>query len=794
MPETEAQDRIADIWGSRTPHGPSEAWPVRADQYLNVEPDEVERWAQSCCTFCSNGCGMDIAVKNGRMVGARGRTSDRVNHGRLGPKGLFGWQANHSGDRLTTPLVRQGKSLVEADWDTAMSLIVGRSKELLRSNGPLSHGFYTSGQLFAEEYFALMALARIGLGTPHLDGNTRLCTATAEWALIESFGSDGDPGSYADIDVCDTLFLVGHNVAETQTVLWMRMLDRLDGPDAPRLVVVDPRLTMPARRADVHLAIRNGTNVMLLNAILHEMFRNGWWDAEWVDAHTIGVEGLQDILREYPPARAAEICGVEARQISAAAEIIGTGQRLVSTVLQGVYQSNQATAAAVQVNNVNIIRGMIGKPGCTVFQMNGQPTAENTRETGANGSLPGYRNWQNDDHVKDLADIFNVPVLKIPHWAPPTHAMQIFRFVEDGSIKFLWVQATNPAVSLPELRRIRSVLQQERLFLVVQDGWLSETAALADVVLPAAIWGEKTGCMTNADRTVHLAEKAVDPPGLARSDLEIFLDYAARMGFEDQDGKPLLPWHSPEEAWKAFTRVTKGRLCDQSGITYDRLRSEGGIQWPCNSEYPHGKERLYTDAVFATDPDFCESYGHDLTTGATNEPDEYRAHNPGGKALIKGAHYVPPSEVTSDEYPFLVTTGRTVYHWHTRTKTGRAQQLQQAAPDMWVEMNEQDARSLDLVEGDTVRVSSPRGSVQAKLRVTDIRPNVVFLPFHYGYWDRDPNYPEGIGRAANEITITQWDPVSKQPLYKVGAVRVEKVPATAPPVTTGKLTDATAHR
>lgn len=256
---------------------------------------------------------------------------------------------------------------------------------------------------------------------------------------------------------------------------------------------------------------------------------------------------LVQVVEPYAPESVEEVCGVAAADISAAARILGTAERLVTTVLQGVYQSHQATAAAVQVNNVNLLRGMIGRPGCTVFQMNGQPTAENTRETGADGSLPGYRNWQNDVHVREIADAWNVEILQIPHWAPPTHAMEIFRQCEVGTIRFLWVTATNPLVSLPELQRIRSVLEQDRLFVVVSDAFLTETAQVADVVLPAALWGEKTGCFTNADRTVHLSEKAVEPPGEARSDLEIFCEYARRMDFKDRDGAPLVKWPTPEE-------------------------------------------------------------------------------------------------------------------------------------------------------------------------------------------------------------------------------------------------------
>jgi anaerobic selenocysteine-containing dehydrogenase len=766
-------ERILDVWGDRTPHASGTEWPERIDEFVLEEP---ERWVQSACVLCSNGCGMDIAVRDGRIVGVRGRARDRVNHGRLGPKGLYGWQANNSPDRLTLPLIRDGGQLREASWEEAMNLIVERSRELLETMGPLSLGFYTSGQLFSEEYYVQAKVARAGLGTPHLDGNTRLCTATAEWALIESFGCDGDPGSYTDIDRCDTLFLVGHNVAETQTVLWMRMLDRLHGSDRPKLVVVDPRPTPAAREADVWLPIRSGTNVALLNAVQHELIANGWIDRDFVEEHTVGFEALARTVSLYPPEQAAEICGVSPDAIREAARLIGTRERLVSTCLQGVYQSNQATAAAVQLNNVNLLRGMIGKPGCSVFQMNGQPTAENTRETGANGALPGYRNFENDAHVDELAALWNVDPLTIPHWAPPTHAMQIFRHAEEGSIRFLWITATNPAVSLPELQRIRSVLSQKRLFLVVSDAFLTETAQLADVVLPAAVWGEKTGTFTNADRTVHISDKAVDPPGEARSDFDMFVDYARRMGFADRDGDPLLGFSNPEEAFEEFKRVSAGRPCDYSGLTYDKLRGGSGIQWPCNDRFPEGRERLYEDHEFPTYAEYCESYGHDLISGAQNEQDEYRAHDPKGRAFLKAADYVPSPELPSEEYPFLLNTGRTVYQWHTRTKTARAPELNRAAPEPWVELAPEDAERLEVANGDLVAVVTARGRVEAPARLTGIREGVVFIPFHYGYWDEpEGSEPNGSARAANELTITRWDPVSKQPIYKTAAARVEKV-------------------
>ncbi|MEV4255218.1 nitrate reductase [Spirillospora sp. NPDC049652] len=783
------RDAIAEPWGTRTPYGPGGTWPVRVDTHLadGVTEDEVDRWVRAASMLHSNGDAMDIAVRDGRIVGVRGRADDRVNRGRLDPKDLFGWQAGASPDRLTRPLVRVDGELVETDWDTAMDRVAGRAKTLLDEQGPSAVGFYTTGQLMLEEYYTLAVIAHGGVGTNHLDGNTRMCTATAAAALKETFASDGQPGSYTDIDHADVIALFGHNMAETQAVLWSRVLDRLAGPEPPAILCVDPRPTPSARAATLHLAPRPGTNVALMNGLLHEIIAAGHIDRDYLDAHTVGFDELEERVKEYPPERVAEICGVPAERIREAARLLGTAERLTSTVLQGFYQSHQATAAAVQVNNLHLVRGMLGRPGCGVLQMNGQPTAQNTRECGADGDLPAFRNWSNDAHIAELAKVWNIEPERIPHYAPPTHAMQIFRYAEQGSIRMLWISGTNPAVSLPELARIRSILAQEGLFVVVQDLFLTETAALADVVLPAATWGEKTGTFTNADRTVHLCERAVAPPGEARSDLDIFLDFASRMGLKDKDGGPLVHWTDPESAFEAWKECSRGRPCDYTGLSYARLRERGGIQWPCDESRPDGTERLYADGAFFASPDYCESYGRDLVTGAPVEPVEYRALNPAGKAVIKASAYLTPHEQTSDDFPLRLITGRTLYHFHTRTKTGRAPQLQQAAPEVWAELSAVDAEALDVAEGDLVEVTTPRGTVRAQARITAIRDGVVFLPFHYGYWDE----PEDAGRhqrAANELTLTDWDPASKQPIFKTAAARVALVrrgdgPANAPTLT-----------
>jgi anaerobic selenocysteine-containing dehydrogenase len=761
----QTRDSIKDIWGDRTPYFGD--WPVRVDERIIAEPDQ---WVQSACLLCSNGCGMDIGVKDGVIVGVRGRAVDRVNHGRLGPKGLHSWVANNDSERLTKPLIRRKGKLEEATWDEAMNLIVQRSKEICDKYTGGAIGFYTSGQLFLEEYYTLGVIGKAGLGSPHIDGNTRLCTATAAAALQETFGTDGQVGSYTDLDTTETILHVGHNIASQQTVLWMRILDRLAGSNPPNIVVIDPRETFTTKKADVHLQLKIGTNIPVMNGLLNLIIEAGHIDQVYIDAHTVGFENLKEKVSKWTPERVEEVANVPANKLRLAAEILGTTKTLFSSVLQGVYQSMQSTAAACQVNNLHLLRGLIGRPGCGICQMNGQPTAQNTRECGANGALPAFRNWANPAHIEELARLWNVDSNVIPHWSPPTHAMQIWRYCEQRSIKMLWISATNPAVSLPTLARVRRILEKEGLFVVVQDAFMTETAELADVVLPAAIWGEKTGCYTNVDRTVHISHKAIDPPGEARSDLDIFFDYARRMDFRDKDSAPLIKWGTPEEAFEAWKECTRGRVCDYTGLSYAKLTGGSGIQWPCNEDHPDGTAHLYTDSIFNTSYEVCETFGHDLDTGASVTAEEYRANDPKGKAFLKAADYIPPYEIPDDEYPLWLTTGRVVYHFHTRTKTARSKELHNAAPDGFVQISAEDAARYGIANGDFVEVESRRGKVVEPAQIGGIEPGLVFIPFHYGYWDNP-----GRSRAANELTITEWDPVSKQPHFKYAAVRICKV-------------------
>lgn len=716
-------------------------------------------------------------MKDGRIVGVRGRPEDRSNRGRLGPKGLHGWVANNSPDRLLRLLIRRGGALREASWDEAMALIVHQTRTTRDRFTSSAIGFYSSGQLMLEEYYTLALIGRAGLGTPHLDGNIRLCTATAAAALKETFGSDGQPGTVEDIDCTDCILHVGHNVASTDTVMWMRVLDRRRGPNPPKLVVVDPRRTPTTEEADVWLAPRPGTNLALLNGLLHLLVRDGHVDAGFVARHTLSYEALVRIVEDYPPARVETITGVSADLLVEAARLIGKAPTLVSTCLQGVYQSNQATASACQVNNIHLVRGLIGRPGCGILQMNGQPSAQNTRECGVYEDLSGFRNWEDPAQVADLARIWNVRPQDIPHWQPGTHALEMFHYAETGTLRMLWIQGTNPAVSLPDLGRVRAILEKPDLFVVVQDAFLTETARLADVVLPAALWAEKTGTFTNFDRTVHLSEQAVEPPGEARSDLDVLLEYARRMDFRDKDGAPLIGWATPEGAFEAWKECSRGRPCDYTGLSYAKLRGASGIPWPCNQAQPDGTSRLYADHVFPTGPNRCATFGHDLVTGGRITPADYRAMEPGGRAFLKSAHYHPTPEQPDEAYPVVLTTGRVLHQFHTRTKTGRSPELNRADPAVHIEVSLFAALRLWVVDGNLVRVTSRRGAVEVPVMVTDIEDGRAFMPFHYGYWDKPDR-----AQAANELTLFAWDPVSKQPMLKYAAVKLERAttPVAAP--------------
>lgn len=563
----------------------------------------------------------------------------------------------------------------------------------------------------------------------HVDANTRLCTATAEWSLIESFGSDGPPACQEDIDMTDVIVFLGRNSNETNTVFWERALEA-GRKNGTKIIEIDSRNDISDKMADLTLMPRSGTNVAVLNGIIHLLIKHNWIDREYIQNHTIGYQDLEKTVSRYHPALVEEITSIPQSKLIQCAEWIGTSQKTVTCLLQGVYQSMDATAAATLVNSMHLIMGKVGKPGSGPFQHAGQPSAMSNRETGGAGFYPGYRKNSNPKHIQEIAKLWNVDTEVLPV-GPQTYINDIMQLMEQGEIELFWVMFTNPAVSLPN--RNKMVENMKKVFLVVQDPFLSETAELADLVLPTAMWGEKEGTMTNLERRVNVLRKAVNPPFNLPSDFKILLEYSRRMGFKDRDGNPLISYNTPEEAFNEWRMVSKGRPCDMSGMTYEKMEKLGGIQWPCNEQYPNGNERLYTDGRFHTFVDEAESYGRELLTGRARTREEFEALQTNGKAILYSFDWAPPLETPSEEYPFELNTGRIVYQWHTRTKTGRAPMLHLASPEGYVEINPQDAAELEINMGDTVRVTTKRGYILVPARITDaVRQGAIFIPFHYG--------------------------------------------------------------
>jgi anaerobic selenocysteine-containing dehydrogenase len=506
-----------------------------------------------------------------------------------------------------------------------------------------------------------------------------------------------------------------------------------------------------------------------MNGLIHLLIARGWVDREFIDAHTVGFEQMAAVTAEYPPARVAEICGIPHDILETAASWIGTTPKFVSTVLQGFYQSVEATASCSLVNTVHLLRGAIGKPGAGPLLMAGQPSAMSNREAGADGSYPGYRNPHSEAQMRDLCDRWNLDFDTF-HPEVPKDILLMMETAERGEIEFMWVIGTNPIVSLPDQNRTRKIL--DKLFLVVQDPFVdTETVDLADIYFPAAMWGEKTGCVTNAERSVNLLLKAVEPPGEARSDLDIFVEIAKRLGFRDKAGQPLISFKEPKEAFEEWGSISKGRPCDYSGMSYDLILEMGAVRWPCNEQHPRGTERLYEDLSFWTAIDDCESYGVDFLTGNKNTRSDYARIDPKGKAFLRPVHWRRQPNPVSPENPFTLITGRVVYHFHTRTKTGRSRALNDRAPHAYVEVHPKDAERLRIALGDRVEISSPHGRWEGPAMVVDtVREGELFVPFHYGQGDQ----------SANQHTWYARDPVSHQPQLKSSPVSIRRISFAQP--------------
>lgn len=689
-----------------------------------------DNWVATTCGYCSVGCGMFVGVKDGRAVAVRGNPAHPVNSGTLCPKGLAEHYTLEAPNRAKYPLLRQNGRLSRVSWDDALDALLDNFLAVQGKHGPEALGVISTGQLVTEEFYTLGKLVQLGFGTSNYDGNTTLCMSTAVSGYKRSFGSDGPPGAYEDLEKADIILLIGANIAENHPIL----CQHLEANPRKTLIVADPRVTKTAMMADLFLPLKPRSDIALINGMIHILIQAGMIDRDYIARHTTGFEELAQSVRKYTPRHVSEITGLEEELILKVAFIYGQAKAAFVGWTMGVNHSTKGTETVNAINNLALITGNIGRPGASPFSITGQCNAMGTRESGFTSSLPGYRKFENADDREELAGLWRIPQERIPA-ARGLAYPDIVEAAVKQQIRALWVIATNPVVSFPNLDVLRQSLESVE-FLVVQDGFHpTPTSELAHLVLPAAIWGEKEGTYTNSERRVSKVNPAVNPPGEAKPDFEIFLAVAKKLGCYDE---LFHGWTTPQDAFEEWKRVSAGRLCDYSGMSYELIEQHGGIQWP----FPRGAQevttsRLYSDGCFQTED---------------------------GRARLFCAEWEPFPEQPNREFPLLLNTGRTVEHWHTRTKTGQVPILERMAPNAWLEMNPKDAHQLKLRPHDRVDVVSRRGRIRSvELRVTEIvAPGQVFVPFHF------------VESNANQVTQSAFDPISREPNYKQSAVRIEK--------------------
>ncbi|MEW6777837.1 MAG: nitrate reductase [Bdellovibrionota bacterium] len=681
-----------------------------------------ERWVKTTCGYCSVGCGMFVGVRDGKAVATRGDPDHPVNRGTLCPKGLTEHHTLAAPGRALRPLLRIGEELKPVDWETAYETLVGRFLAIQRRYGNGAMGVLSTGQLVTEEFYALGKLVQLGFGTNNYDGNTTLCMASAVSGYKLSFGSDGPPGAYEDFELSDCVFLLGANPADNHPVLW----DHLRRSKKRLLIVADPRVTKTTVQADIHLPLKPRSDLTLLNGIAKILIDEGRVERASVEARASGFDALKKHLEKFPLERVSAETGLSKELILRAARAYGGAKAALLAWTMGVNHSTHGTLTVAAINNLALLTGNLGRPGASALSITGQCNAMGTRETGFTTGFPGYRKYDSEADRAEIASLWGVPEETLPKARGMAYPDLIEGIIRE-KIKGLWIIGTNPLVSYPNQELLKDALSRLE-FLVVQDGYHpTPTTELASLVLPAAIWGEKEGTFTNSERRVSKVNKAVDPPGEARSDFQIFLDVAERLGAREK----LYPgWKSPRDAFEEWKKISKGRLCDYSSFTYEEIEEKGGLQW--------GGPRLYGDGKFKT---------------------------PDGKAVLVPADPAPAPEEVSPQFPFTLNTGRTVEHWHTRTKTGRVPLLEKMAPEAWAEINSRDARKLGIRPGTPVRIRSRRGEIsRITARPTEtVPPGQVFIPFHY------------IEACANNLTVDAFDPISREPNYKQCAVQVERL-------------------
>ena len=727
------------------------------------------KWSKTPCRFCGVGCGLKVGILEGKAVAVKGDPESSVNKGLCCVKGYHSIMALYGADRIRKPLVRKNGKMVEVSMKEALDLVASKMKETISTHGKDAVSIYGSGQWTIPDGYVASKFFKGAIGTNNVEANARLCMASAVTGFLTSFGMDEPMGCYEDIDYADVFVLWGNNMAEMHPVLFSRMLDnRLRRP--VKIIDLATRTTRTSAAADKTMLFNPQTDLAIANAICYEIIQNGWMNKSFVDRHCsiksgktnigygleddfkfkdepkdMGFDAFKEMLADYSPEKVEKYAGVSAKDIKYLASLYGDPRTKVTSFwCMGANQHTRGTWINNLIYNIHLLTGKISTPGNSPFSLTGQPSACGTvREVGTLTHKLPHGVVMNEEDRKMAADIWKVPVKNIPD-KPTHHTVSMFRALDRGEIKFMWIQVTNPMVTMPHLNRYRNGALKDDRFIVVSDVYPTPTTDVADVILPSAMWIEREGMFGNSERRTQHFDQLLTPPGEAMSDTWQLIEVARRMGYEE-----LFPWTEKDhikEIWNEYSRFHEGK---KHGVApYEELKKRAGVQWP----FVDGKETKWR--YHAKYDPACEGDSYDFY----GKPDH--------KAWIWARPFEPAPEVPDEEYPYWLNTGRVLEHWHTGSMTRRISVLHQAVPKSYVEMHPTDASKLGVRNGDRIRLISRRGRIEMDVAI-DQRgkptPGQVFVPFF------DEDY------LINELTLDAYCPISNQPDYKKCAVRIEKV-------------------
>ena len=718
---------------------------------------------KTLCPYCGVGCGLEVLPpalpgkathrdsEGNPIWRVRGDRDHPSSKGQVCVKGATIAESLDKA-RLKYPMMRDSldEPFQRVSWDEALERIANQIQTVRLTQGPEAICMYGSGQFQTEDYYIAQKLLKGCLGTNNFDANSRLCMSSAVAGYIQSLGSDGPPCCYDDLEQTDCAFLIGTNTAECHPIIFNRLRKHHKRNRNVKMIVVDPRRTETAKAADLHLAIRPGTDIDLLNGIAHLLVRWDRLESLFIDECTSGFPEYAEVIRHYPPELVARQCGIRLDDLETAARYWSQSKRVLSLWSMGVNQSSEGTAKVRTLINLHLMTGNIGRPGAGPFSLTGQPNAMGGREAGGLAHiLPGYRLVKNPQHRNEVEQLWGLESGSISP-QPGLDAWEMITGLERGEVGCLWVAATNPAVSMPDLERTKAALRQSP-FTICQDAYYpTETAEYAHVILPASQWSEKPVAMTNSERVVTFCPVFRNAPGEARADWEIFAEVGRRLGFAEQ-----FPFTNSADVYDEFVQLTRGRPCDVTGLSHARLQAVGPVQWPC-PETEDGEEadrdqrsqfvpkRLYED---------------------------FRFNTPDGRARFAAFHAKGLAEPPDLDYPLVLTTGRLYGHWHTQSRTGRIAKIRKMHPEPFIEIHPRDAEKLGILDKELVEVRSRRGAARFPAKITKaISPGTVFVPMHWGALWAD-------NAEANSLTHPESCPISIQPELKACAVQLVPVVA-----------------